>query len=164
MADTKIKAGDKLPEATLHRMGEKGPEAVKTTDFFKGRKIVVFAVPGAFTPTCQNEHLPSFTKNAATFKTKGIAEVVCIAVNDPFVLSAWAANVPGAEKITFLSDGNGEFTKAIGMSFDGSGFGLGTRSRRYAMVVDDGRVKSIDVEENPGACSISSGPSILKKI
>jgi peroxiredoxin len=164
MADTKIKAGDKLPDATLRRMTEKGPEAVKTTDFFKGRKVVVFAVPGAFTPTCHNDHLPSYTKNAATFKTKGVAEVACIAINDPFVLAAWAKSVPGADKVTFLSDGNGEFTKAIGMTFDGSGFGLGTRSRRYAMVVEDGRVKSIDVEENPGACSISSGPSILKKI
>jgi peroxiredoxin len=164
MSDKKIQAGERLPEATLRKMTEKGPEAIKASDFFKGRKVVVFAIPGAFTPTCHNEHLPSFTKNAATFKTKGVAEVACIAVNDPFVLSAWAKSVPGAEKITFLSDGNAEFTKAIGMAFDGSGFGMGTRSRRYAMVVEDGRVKSIDVEENPGACSISSGPSILKKL
>jgi len=164
MADKKIQAGEKLPDVTLRKMTEKGPEALQSSDFFKGRKVVVFAVPGAFTPTCHNDHLPSFTKNAATFKTKGVAEVACLAVNDPFVLSAWAKSVPGADKITFLSDGNGEFTKAIGMGFDGSGFGLGTRSRRYAMVVEDGRVKSIDVEENPGACSISSGPSILKKL
>jgi peroxiredoxin len=164
MSDKKIQVGEKLPDVTLRRMTEKGPEAVKTSDFFKGRKVVVFAVPGAFTPTCHNDHLPSYAKNAATFKTKGIAEVICVAINDPFVLQAWAKSVPGAEKITFLSDGNGEFSKAIGMTFDGSGYGLGTRSLRYAMVVDDGKVKMLDVEEKPGTCSISSGPSILKKL
>ncbi len=164
MADKKIQVGEKLPDVTLRRMTETGPEAVKTSDFFKGRKVVLFAVPGAFTPTCHNDHLPSFVKNAATFKTKGVAEIACIAINDPFVLGAWARSVPGAEKITFLSDGNGEFSKAIGMTFDGSGHGLGTRSHRYAMVVEDGRVKVLDVEEKPGTCSISSGASILKKL
>ena len=164
MADKRIQVGEKLPDVTLRRMTEKGPEAVKTSEFFKGRKVVLFAVPGAFTPTCHNDHLPSYAKNAGTFKTKGIAEVACVAVNDPFVLQAWAKSVPGAEKITFLSDGNGEFTNAIGLGFDGSGFGLGTRSHRYAMVVDDGKVKMLDVEEKPGTCSISAGPSILKKL
>lgn len=164
MSDKKIQVGDNLPDVTLRRMTEKGPEAVKTSDFFKGRKVVLFAVPGAFTPTCHNDHLPSFVKNAATFKTKGVAEIACVAINDPFVLGAWARSVPGAERITFLSDGNGEFGKAIGMTFDGSGFGLGTRSHRYAMVVEDGRVKVLDVEEKPGTCSISSGAAILKKL
>jgi peroxiredoxin len=164
MADRKIQAGDKLPDITLRRMTEKGPEAVKTSDFFKGRKVVLFGVPGAFTPTCHNDHLPSFVKSAQAIWGKGVAEIACVAVNDPFVLGAWARSVPGAEKITFLSDGNGEFSRAIGLTFDGSGFGLGTRSHRYAMLVDDGRVKAIDVEEKPGACSISSGASFLKHL
>jgi len=164
MADKKIQTGDKLPDVTLHRMTEKGPEGVKTSDFFKGRKVVVFAVPGAFTGTCHNEHLPSFVKNADAIKAKGVAEIVCVAVNDPFVLSAWAKSVPGAEKITFLSDGNGAFAKATGLSFDGSAVGLGLRSLRYAMLVEDGRVKALDIEEKPGVCSISSGASFLKHL
>jgi peroxiredoxin len=164
MADKKIQVGDKLPEATLRRMTEKGPEAVKTGDFFRGRKVVLFAVPGAFTPTCHNDHLPSFVKNAQAIKAKGVAEIACVAINDPFVLGAWSRSVPGADKITFLSDGNGEFSKALGLTFDGSGFGLGTRSHRYAMIVEDGRVKALDVEEKPGACSISSGAAILKHL
>jgi peroxiredoxin len=164
MAEKTIQVGDRLPEATVRRLTEKGPEAVKTSDFFRGRKVVLFAVPGAFTPTCHKEHLPSFVKNADAIKAKGVAEIACVAVNDPFVLGEWSRSVPGADKITFLSDGNGEFTRAIGMAFDGSGFGLGTRSRRYAMVVEDGRVKALEVEEKPGACSVSSGASILKRL
>jgi len=164
MSKKTIQVGGKLPEATLRRMTEKGPEAVQTTGFFRGRKVVLFAVPGAFTPTCHNDHLPSFVKNAAAIKAKGAKEIVCVAVNDPFVMGAWGRSVPGAEGITFLSDGNAEFTKAIGMDFDGSGFGLGVRSRRYAMIVDDGKVAALEVEESPGACSISSGSEILKKL
>jgi peroxiredoxin len=164
MADKNIKVGDKLPDATLRRLTEKGPQPVKTSDLFRGKKVVLFAVPGAFTPTCHNDHLPSFVKNADAIKAKGVQEIVCVAVNDPFVVAAWGRSVPGAEKLTLLSDGNAEFTKAIGMAFDGSGFGLGTRSKRYAMIVDDGRVKSLDVEESPGACSVSSGASLLKHL
>jgi len=159
-----IKVGDKLPEATLRRMTEKGIETVPTKEFFAGRKVVLFAVPGAFTPTCHNDHLPSFVKNADAIRGKGAKAIACVAINDPFVMGAWSRSVPGADGITFLSDGNGEFTKAIGMDFDGSGFGLGIRSRRYAMIVEDGKVTALEVEESPGACSVSSGAEILKKL
>lgn len=164
MTKQTIKVGDNLPEATLFRMTEKGPEAVATKEFFAGRKVVLFAVPGAFTPTCHNDHLPSFVKNAEAIQAKGAKEIACVAINDPFVMGAWSRSVPGAEKITFLSDGNGGFTKALGMDFDGSGFGMGIRSRRYAMIVDDGKVTALEVEESPGACSVSSGSEILKKL
>ena len=137
------KVGDRLPNATFTTMTADGPKPQTTDEIFKGKKVVLFAVPGAFTPTCHNDHLPSFAKNAATFKTKGVAEVACVAVNDPFVLGAWEEKSGGKGKVLFLSDGNAEFTRKIGMDFDGSGVGLGTRSKRYAALVENCVVKAL---------------------
>jgi peroxiredoxin len=135
-----------------------------THDVFGGKKVVVFAVPGAFTPTCHLKHLPGFIEKAAEFKKRGIDTVVCIAVNDPFVLGAWEENSGGKGKVLFLSDGNAEFTKKIGMDFDGSGVGLGTRSKRYAAVVADGVVKVLKVEESPGVAAESTAEKILESL
>ena len=131
------------------------------TELTKGKKVVLFAVPGAFTPTCSEKHLPGFVEQAEAIKAKGVDAILCVAVNDPFVLSAWekARNVGG--KVNILSDGNAEFTRAIGLDLDASGFGLGTRSKRYAMVVDDGVVKALKVEDAPTQAEKSSAAAIL---
>jgi peroxiredoxin len=124
----------------------------------------LFAVPGAFTPTCHLKHLPGFIENADAFKSKGIDSVVCVAVNDPFVLAAWEEKSGAKGKVLFLSDGNAEFTEKIGMDFDGSGIGLGTRSKRYAMLVDDGVVKVLNTEDSPGVAEVSTAESMLAEI
>jgi len=156
-----IQVGDKLPTATLKRLTADGIKDVSVEDLTRGKKVVLFAVPGAFTPTCSERHLPGFVEQADALKAKGVDAIACVAVNDPFVLSAWekARNVGG--KVQMLSDGNGDFTRALGLEFDGSGFGLGKRSRRYAMVVDDGRVKTLLVEEVPSQAETSSASAIL---
>ena len=159
-----IQTGSPLPDATLRTLSPDGPKTVSTKDVFRGRKIVLFGVPGAYTGTCSNIHLPSFVEQADAIRAKGVDEIVCVAVNDPFVLDAWGKAVGTAGRVTLLSDGNAEFTKKIGMDFDGSGFGLGTRSKRYAMLVDDGTVTALEVEESPGVCKITDGASILKKL
>jgi peroxiredoxin len=125
---------------------------------------VLFAVPGAFTPTCHLKHLPGFVENAAAFKEKGIDTVACVAVNDPFVLDAWAKATGAAGKVLLLSDGNGEFTKAIGMNFDGSAIGLGNRSKRYAMVIEDGVVTVLRSEDSPGVADVSTAEAILEEV
>ena len=126
--------------------------------------MVVLAVPGAFTPTCNNDHLPTYVEHADAIKAKGVDEIVCIAVNDMFVMDAWSKATGAEGSVTLLSDGNGEFTSAIGMTLDGSGFGLGNRSLRYSMLVDDGEVKAMHVEENPGVCTVTGGATILKDL
>jgi peroxiredoxin len=158
-----IKVGDSIPSAKLRHMTAEGPKEITTDEIFKGKKVVLFAVPGAFTPTCSAKHLPSFLQNAAAIKAKGIDTIACIAVNDAFVMGAWgkAQNTEG--KVLMLADGNATFTKELGLEMDGSGFGLGTRSKRYAMVVQDGKVTTLNVEP-PGAFEISSGDSILKAL
>ncbi len=159
-----IKVGDRLPEAKFRVMGPEGP-AVKTTEnVFKGKKVVLFAVPGAFTPTCNNNHLPGFLKNVDAFKKKGVDTVAVTGVNDVFVFDAWKKSAGAAGKIEFLADGNGEFAKALDMTIDGSGLGLGTRSKRYAMLVEDGIVKKLNVEENPGQAQTSSAENLLKSM
>jgi glutaredoxin/glutathione-dependent peroxiredoxin len=160
-----IKVGDKLPSATFRVMTAEGPNKPKTTDdIFKGKKVALFAVPGAFTPTCTNMHMPSFVNNAAAFKAKGIDTIAVTAVNDAFVMEAWKKSTGAEGKIEFLSDGNGEFAKAIDMAFDGSGNGLATRSKRYSMLVDDGVVKQLNIEDAPGKCNISGGEALLKQL
>ena len=130
---------------------------------FSGKKVALFAVPGAFTPTCHQKHLPSFLAHIDEFKKKGVDSIVCIAVNDPFVLGAWE-DITGAKgKVLFLSDGNAEFTKKIGMDFDGSGFGLGTRSKRYSMLVESGVIKAMNVEDSPAACSYYRRRSLARR-
>lgn len=159
-----IAIGDSLPETTFRVLSDEGIQDLTTKDVFGGKKVVLFAVPGAFTPTCHLKHLPGFIENAAAFKEKGVDTIACVAVNDPFVLDAWANATGAAGKVTLLSDGNGEFTDKIGMGFDGSAIGLGTRSKRYAMVVDDGVVKVLHTEESPGVAEVSTAEAILKDL
>lgn len=159
-----ISQGDRLPEATLIRFGAKGPEDVSLQDLTRGRKIVVFAVPGAFTPTCHSAHVPSFIRTKAQFDAKGVDEIVCISVNDPFVMNAWGeATGATAAGISMLADPGG-FTKALGLSFDAPARGLIGRSKRYAMYVVDGRVEVLHLEEAPGTCEVSGGEAMLAAI
>jgi peroxiredoxin len=158
-----IKVGDKLPDAKFRVMTAEGPAWKTTDEVFKGKKVALFAVPGAYTGTCSKMHLPSVQQNADAIKAKGVASVAMTAVNDIFVLDAWKKS-SGADKIDFLADGNGEFAKAIDLTFDGSGNGLGTRSKRYSMLVDDGVVKSLNVEEAPGKVDVSGGDALLKQL
>ncbi|RDD63539.1 peroxiredoxin [Ferruginivarius sediminum] len=159
-----IKVGDKIPSATLRRMNDSGIEEVQTSDYFAGRKIAMIGVPGAFTPTCSQQHLPGYIQKAADFKGKGVDEIACLSVNDPFVMQEWG-KASGAEgKVTLLADGNGEFTKAMGLEFDGSGAGLGTRSKRFAMIVEDGVVKSLHVEDSPGALQVTGAEKLIEEV
>ncbi len=157
-----IKKGDTIPAATLVKVTESGPEQVSTSDFFAGRRIALFSVPGAFTPTCSAKHLPSFIDKAADLHSKGIDEIAATAVNDPFVMGAWAKSA-GADGITMLSDGNGDFVKAIDLTMDGSKFGLGMRGQRFSMVVNDGVVEQINVEA-PGEYRVSSAEHMLSQL
>jgi peroxiredoxin len=159
-----IKVGDKLPQATFRVMTADGPAAKSTDDIFKGRKVVLFAVPGAFTPTCHKNHLPGYLAKADEIKAKGVDAIAVTGVNDVFVMDAWAKATEGLGKIEFLSDGNADFAKEIGLSLDGSGFGLGTRSQRYSMLVEDGVVKSLNVEDAPGKADISGAEALLKTL
>ena len=157
-----IQQGDRLPEATLHTMRDGRPTAITTSELFSGKKVVVFAVPGAFTPTCSEAHLPGYVVQADAIKAKGIDDIICVAVNDAFVMGAWG-KAGNADALTMVGDGNGDFTKAIGLEMDGSGFGLGTRSQRYAMVIEDGVVDTLAVETG-GQLDVSSAESILKNL
>ncbi|MBF2759729.1 MAG: peroxiredoxin [Ectothiorhodospiraceae bacterium AqS1] len=155
-----IEAGSRIPEATFGRMTPKGPSAVSSDEIFAGRKVVVFAVPGAFTPSCSAAHLPGFVANADKIKAKGVDEIVCISVNDPFVMDAWGRQ-QNAEEIAMLADGSGNFTRAAGMELDLRDKGLGVRSQRYAMVVDDGAITHLMVEDEPPKVEKSSAESVL---
>src|SRR3954471_4869332 len=159
-----IKVGDKLPNTTFRVMTAEGPKPKTTDEVFKGKKVALFAVPGAFTPTCSNLHMPSFLNNIDAFKAKGIDTVAVTAVNDAFVMKAWADKTGGDGKIDFLADGSAEFAKGIDMTLDASGNGLGIRSKRYSMLVDDGIVKQINIEEAPGKCEVSGGQALLGQI
>ncbi|MBV8977438.1 MAG: peroxiredoxin [Alphaproteobacteria bacterium] len=158
-----IKVGDKIPQATLMRMKEGGPKPVTTSELFDGKKVVVFALPGAFTPTCSAKHLPGFIQNAAAFKAKGVDTIACLSVNDAFVMGAWGENQGAGDKVVMLADGNGDFTRQLGLEMDATKFGMGMRSKRYAMVVDNGVVKALNVEE-PGAFSVSSAEHVLQQL
>ena len=157
-----IKPGDALPETTFRVMTADGPKPVTGPEIFKGKKVVLFAVPGAFTPTCHKNHLPGFLEHAKEIKAKGVDTIAVTGVNDVFVMDAWAKATGGAGVIEFLSDGNADFAKAAGLEFDGSGGGMGIRSKRYAMLVDDGVVKILNIEDSPGKAEISSAESLLK--
>lgn len=159
-----ISVGDRLPDVTFKVMTADGPSDMTTADVFSGKTVAAFAVPGAYTPTCHAKHLPGFLDNLDAFKAKGVDTVACIAVNDVFVMGAWAKDTGGDGKILFLADGNGEFTKAAGIEFDGSAAGLAIRSRRYAMLVEDGVVKAINIEEAPGVAEASSASELLKAL
>ena len=157
-----INVGDKVPAVTIKRLGEGGMEAVNTGEFFAGKKIVLFSVPGAFTPTCSMTHLPEFIENADAIKAKGVDDIVCLAVNDPFVMKVWGETQGADGKITMLPDGNGEFTGAMGLTQDISVAGLATRGKRFAMVINDGVVESLDIEEGKGV-TVSGAPACLAK-
>ena len=159
-----IKVGDRLPNATFRVMTADGPKPKTTDEVFKGKKVALFGVPGAFTPTCSNLHMPSFLNNIAAFKSKGVDTVAVTGVNDVFVMEAWKKASGAGVKIDFLADGNGEFAKGIDLAFDGSAAGLGTRVRRFSMFVDDGVVKAINIEEAPGKCELTSGEALLGQI
>src|SRR5690348_7172558 len=144
-----IKVGERVPSGSFMVMTTDGPKPKTTDELFKGKKVVLFAVPGAFTPTCHRNHLPGFVKNAAAIKAKGVDTIAVTGVNDVFVMDAWKKNSNAGGKIEFLADGNGEFAKAIGMDFDASGNGLGVRSKRYSMLVEDGKVTKLNLEDAP---------------
>jgi peroxiredoxin len=158
-----IKVGDKVPSATLKQMTKEGPKDVSTDELFKGKKIVIFGLPGAFTPTCSAKHVPGYVTNIDALRAKGVDAVACVSVNDVFVMGAWGKDQKAEDKVMMLADGNGDFAKAIGLVMDGSKFGMGNRSQRYAMVVDDGVVKTLNVEA-PGAFEVSSAEAILKSL
>ncbi len=157
-----ISTGQRVPTTTLTKVTADGPDQVSSDDFFAGRTVALFAVPGAYTPTCSARHLPSFIDKAGELKAKGVEEIACTSVNDPFVMAAWAKST-GAEGITMLADGNGDFATALGLTMDGSKFGLGQRSQRYAMLVKDGVIEQLNVEE-PGQYSVSSAEHLLDQI
>ncbi len=154
-----IQTGDKIPACTMKTMGEKGPADITTEEIFAGQKVVLFAVPGAFTPGCSMTHLPGYVVNADKIKAAGVDRIVCLAVNDAFVMGAWG-KAQNAEELLMLADGNGEFAAALGLEFDGSGFGLGTRSQRFAMIVDDGTVTHLNVEAGAGV-DVSSAETMM---
>ena len=159
-----IEVGGRLPEATFSKMGTEGPELVQLGDLTKGRKVVLFALPGAYTGPCSTIHVPSFVRTAADFRAKGIADIYCVAVNDPFVLKAWGESTGGtAAGITFLGDADGSFTRALGMDFTAPQIGLHGRSNRYAVVLDDGVIAAANVDK-PGVCDISVGEALLAKL
>ena len=157
-----ISKGDKLPSVDLVKAGPDGPDKISSADFFSGRKVALFSVPGAFTPTCSARHLPGYVDKAADLKAKGVDEIACTAVNDAFVMSAWN-KAAGSDDITMLADGNGDFAEAIGLTMDGSGFGMGKRGQRYSMIVDDGVVTELNVEA-PGDFNVSSAEHMLGQL
>jgi peroxiredoxin len=155
-----IQIGDRLPQATFRVMTPDGPAPRTTDDIFKDRKVVLVSVPGAFTPTCHRNHLPGYVQKAQEIKAKGVDAIAVTSVNDVFVMDAWS-KASGAEDIEFLADGNGDFAKALGLAMDGTGFGLGVRSKRYAMVVDDGVVQALNVEDTPSKADVSGAENLL---
>ena len=158
-----INVGDKIPSATLKTMGAEGPEDVTTDDLFKGKTVALFAVPGAFTPTCSAKHLPGYVTNAEALKAKGVDAIVCLSVNDAFVMGAWGKDRNAGGKVQMVADGNADLTRQLGLEMDASGHGMGVRSKRYSMIVEDGAVKVLN-QEPPGAFEISSAEAMLKQL
>jgi peroxiredoxin len=158
-----INVGDRIPQATLMKMTADGPRPVDTDSLFRGRTVALFAVPGAFTPTCSARHLPGFVTHADEIRARGVDEIVCMAVNDVFVMDAWGKASGAGDKITMLADGNGDFTRALGLEMDGSRFGMGLRSQRFSMLVNDGVLSILNVEEG-GGLNVSSAEHLLTQI
>ena len=158
-----IKIGDKLPDATLRVLTADGPQPVETAALFAGRTVALFAVPGAYTPTCSAKHLPGYLEKADELRARGVDEIVCLAVNDPFVMGAWGKSAGADGKVTMLADGNGDFARALGLTMDLSKLGLGLRSQRFSMLVKDGKVAELNIEE-PGAFKVSSAEHLLGQI
>jgi peroxiredoxin len=158
-----INVGDRLPKATFMKATPDGPQPVDSEEYFRGRRVALFSVPGAFTPTCSARHLPGFVEKAEELRGKGVDEIACTAVNDAFVMGAWAESAGASDKVTMLSDGNGDFARAVGLTMDGSKYGMGTRGQRFSMIVNDGVVEQLNVEE-PGAFSVSSADYMLERL
>jgi glutaredoxin/glutathione-dependent peroxiredoxin len=158
-----IKAGDRMPAGTLKTMTKDGPKDLSTEELFKGKKVVLFSVPGAFTPTCDAKHLPGFVQRAADIKGKGVDTIACMAVNDVFVMNAWGKHSNVGDKVLMLADGNGEYSKALGLELDGRGFGMGTRGQRFAIVVQDGVAQQVNVEA-PGQFKVSAAEHVLGQL
>ena len=158
-----IKVGDKIPSATLMQMKDGGPKPVTTSELFDGKKVVLFALPGAFTPTCSAKHLPGFIQNADAIHQKGVDTIACLSVNDAFVMGAWGESQGAGSKVVMLADGNGDFTRQLGLEMDATKFGMGQRSKRYAMIVDNGVVTALNVEE-PGAFAVSSAEHVINQL
>ncbi|HZT88122.1 MAG TPA: peroxiredoxin [Stellaceae bacterium] len=158
-----IKVGDKVPSATLKYLSPEGPKEITTDELFRGKKVALFAVPGAFTPTCSQRHLPGYVDKAADIKAKGVDTIACVSVNDAFVMGAWGKDQSCGDKVMMLADGSGDFTRAVGLELDLTKGGLGMRSQRYSMLVDNGVVKALNVEK-PGQFDVSSAESMLKAL
>ena len=158
-----IKVGDKMPSGSLTLATADGPQKVSADDYFKGKKVVLFSVPGAFTPTCDAKHLPGFVEKAADIKKKGVATIACLSVNDAFVMNAWGKHANVGDQIVMLADGNGDYAKALGLEMDGRGFGMGTRGQRFAIVVKDGVATDVEIEA-PREFKVSSADYILGKL
>jgi peroxiredoxin len=158
-----IQVGDTVPAATFTVFGPSGPQPITTDELFKGKKVALFALPGAFTPTCSAKHLPGFKEHAAEFRAKGVDSIACVSVNDVFVMKAWGDSQNVGDDVMMLADGNGDFTRAVGLEMDASKFGMGTRSQRYSMLVDDGVVKEINVESG-GEFKVSSAEYMLAQL
>jgi peroxiredoxin len=158
-----IKVGDRLPKATLVKATPDGPQPVDSEDYFRGRRVALFSVPGAFTPTCSAKHLPGFIEKIEQLREKGVDEVACTAVNDAFVLNAWSEQAGAQGKVTMLADGNGDFAESLGLGADFTKFGMGKRGQRWSMIVEDGVVKDLNVEE-PGAFNVSSADYLLARL
>ena len=158
-----IKVGDKMPPGTLTLATKDGPQKISAEDYFKGRKVVLFSVPGAFTPTCDAKHLPGFVEKAGDIRAKGVDKIACLSVNDAFVMKAWGKSQNTDEKVDMLADGNAEYTKLLGLEMDATGFGMGTRGQRFALVVDNGVVKQVNVEAK-GEFKVSSAEHVLTQI
>lgn len=158
-----IKVGDKIPSVKLKHMTKDGIKDVTTDDLFKGKKVALFGLPGAFTPTCSAKHLPGYVQQADQIKKKGVDSIICLSVNDAFVMDAWGKNQNVGDKVMMIADGNADFAKAVGLEMDGSGYGMGTRIKRFSMLVDNGVVKQLNVEK-PGAFEVSNAETMLKQI
>ena len=158
-----IKVGEKLPSISLKYMNKDGMQTATTDDLFKGKKAVLFGLPGAFTPTCSAKHLPGFVTHAEELKKKGVEVIACLSVNDAFVMDAWGKAQNAGEKVLMLADGNADFAKAVGLTMDGTGYGMGLRTSRWAMVLEDGKVKTLNVEA-PGAFEVSSAEAVIKAL
>ena len=159
-----IQVGDSMPEGTSGVMTAEGPGAMTSAELFAGKKVVLFSVPGAFTPACSARHLPGFVEHAAALKAKGVDTIACVAVNDVFVMSAWGKDQSAGDKVVMLADGNAAYTKALGLELDASGFGMGTRGQRFALVVDDGKVSQVHVEAAASSVEASSAENILANL
>ena len=159
-----IKVGDKLPSVTLRQVTPEGPKEISTDEFFRGKKVALFAVPGAFTPACSQRHLPGYVEKATDIKSKGVDEVACVAVNDAAVMTAWGKDQRCEGKVSMLADGSGDLARALGLELDLTKMGLGVRSKRYSMLVDNGVVKSLSVEAQPGQVEASGADAMLRSL